>query len=48
MKKVLDTFAEGQVIQYGWAREDEPTSKGLGLVVVGAFLGVIVAKFFGM
>ena len=46
MKKILDTFSEGQAPIYGWASEEEPTS--LALIVVGAFLGVIVAKFFGM
>ena len=46
MKKVLDTFSEGQAPMYGWASEEGPT--GVALIVVGAFLGVIVAKFFGM
>jgi hypothetical protein len=48
MKKILDRFAEGQAPMHGWGGQQEPTDKELLFIVVGLFLGVIVAKFFGM
>lgn len=48
MKKLIETFAQGTQYQYSWGSNKEPTKKEIAMIVGGAFLGVVVAKFFGM